>query len=479
MHLPSDQHEEASYIIFKKDGDVFARNGDSGNIEFSGTDAAMVIQDALDAIETVGGGKCHIKPGTYTLDSKALYIPSDTVLEGEGGNTIITIPDSWTYDDDNVRGGSADYIMMRNKNWGDAINDYNIIVRNLRIDGNGPNQTNDYIGVAFASCDNVIVENAPIENTAGYNIGSYVIGGVVPRNLHIVKNKLTRPDTVPFHDSVAVNAHNLFCRGNFIDNDNGAGFTGARWENAKIVDNQVSTNDLCINIDHTTVRNNVHIIGNLLNSSGSDSILAKLVSRLVIADNLILPNARGMHFNEDVDNLVIMGNYLYGGSHGISFTGGESGAEQTYEKVVIQGNVLDTFDYVGIEADTYNPISEALIVGNRMENLNTTDTAGWGAIRAELVNCMIQGNQIINNNQNGINSVGDAAGNYCIDNDLRGNPTAISSPADFARTKGNVGYNTFSEVADGMTANPEADPEDGFIEVEIGGTTYQIPIYAA
>jgi len=34
-----------------------------------------------------------------------------------------------------------------------------------------------------------------------------------------------------------------------------------------------------------------------------------------------------------------------------------------------------------------------------------------------------------------------------------------------------------TESGDGMTANPESDTEDGFVPVEISGTTYQIPIY--
>ena len=33
--------------------------------------------------------------------------------------------------------------------------------------------------------------------------------------------------------------------------------------------------------------------------------------------------------------------------------------------------------------------------------------------------------------------------------------------------------------ANGMTADPETDAEAGYIAVDIGGTGYQIPIYAA
>ena len=33
--------------------------------------------------------------------------------------------------------------------------------------------------------------------------------------------------------------------------------------------------------------------------------------------------------------------------------------------------------------------------------------------------------------------------------------------------------------ADGMTANPELSPEAGYITIDVNGTGYQIPIYAA
>ena len=33
--------------------------------------------------------------------------------------------------------------------------------------------------------------------------------------------------------------------------------------------------------------------------------------------------------------------------------------------------------------------------------------------------------------------------------------------------------------SDGMTANPETDTEDGYITVQVGSTSYQVPIYAA
>jgi len=78
MHLPSDQHEVVSYIIFKKDGDVFAKSGDRGDIEFSG-DASTVIQDALNALPS-RGGRIFIRNGHYELDSEISMPDIDSLV---------------------------------------------------------------------------------------------------------------------------------------------------------------------------------------------------------------------------------------------------------------------------------------------------------------------------------------------------------------------------------------------------------------
>lgn len=56
-------------------------------------------------------------------------------------------------------------------------------------------------------------------------------------------------------------------------------------------------------------------------------------------------------------------------------------------------------------------------------------------------------------------------------NDLTGGTNFVSFPAS-----GNAGATV---SADGMTADPETAQEAGYITVDINGTAYQIPIYAA
>jgi len=57
----------ASYIIFKDGDTIYAKNGDTGKVDFSGTDAATVIQDTINNCDS--GGLIFIKKGVYDISS--------------------------------------------------------------------------------------------------------------------------------------------------------------------------------------------------------------------------------------------------------------------------------------------------------------------------------------------------------------------------------------------------------------------------
>jgi len=80
----------ASYIIFK-DGDLIkAKNGKTGQVEFSGSDAATVIQQVIDAVYDAGGGRVFIKAGTYSINS-TITLKSNVSLVGENPNSTILL----------------------------------------------------------------------------------------------------------------------------------------------------------------------------------------------------------------------------------------------------------------------------------------------------------------------------------------------------------------------------------------------------
>ncbi|MGC9203179.1 MAG: glycosyl hydrolase family 28-related protein, partial [Thermoproteota archaeon] len=64
---PVSRYEPYSYEIYTDGTTVYAKNGKTGQIEFSGTDAATVIQNAINAL--TDGGTVYLKKGLYILSN--------------------------------------------------------------------------------------------------------------------------------------------------------------------------------------------------------------------------------------------------------------------------------------------------------------------------------------------------------------------------------------------------------------------------
>jgi len=120
----------ASYVVFKVGVTYYAKNGSTGAIDFSGTDAAAVIQDALGALPTAGG-KLFIKAGSYPINTMISIKKDNVVLEGEGIFTKLV-------------GAAKD--MDTIERWGVRSN---VQIRDLYVECNGTDPTNSPI-----DCDN-------------------------------------------------------------------------------------------------------------------------------------------------------------------------------------------------------------------------------------------------------------------------------------------------------------------------------------
>lgn len=126
----------ASYIIFKSGGKIYAKNGSSGEIEYSGVDAGEVIQNVIDKLTT--GGRIFVRTGEYTINT-TITLPSDTFLEGESHSVVLKVGDN----------SNVNVIENANKTSGNS----NIIIANIEINGNSANQTANIKGIYF---ENVI-----------------------------------------------------------------------------------------------------------------------------------------------------------------------------------------------------------------------------------------------------------------------------------------------------------------------------------
>ena len=86
------------YTIWKEGSNYFAKNA-NGEIEFSGTDATTVIQQAINITHNAGGGTVLIKNGIY-YPTDAIRMKSNVHLRGESRDgTILKVadgtPDNW------------------------------------------------------------------------------------------------------------------------------------------------------------------------------------------------------------------------------------------------------------------------------------------------------------------------------------------------------------------------------------------------
>jgi hypothetical protein len=98
---PEVAQQPYSYIIWTDGTNYYAKNGQTGQIEFSGTDACKVIQQAINALPNYYSGVIHIKAGTYVCRS-LINVPSGDIhfeIRGEGlHNTILSFETNETFD---------------------------------------------------------------------------------------------------------------------------------------------------------------------------------------------------------------------------------------------------------------------------------------------------------------------------------------------------------------------------------------------
>jgi len=142
--------QPASYIIFKSGSTIYAKNGTTGKVDYSGSDFKTVLQNVIDALPS-SGGEIHFKAGTYEL-TPPITITKTTSFEllwsGEGESTIIKITGAKDASNQVFRVTSTSNI----GSW---------IIRNLAFDGDatgrGTNATNESLFALAAK--NVIFEN--------------------------------------------------------------------------------------------------------------------------------------------------------------------------------------------------------------------------------------------------------------------------------------------------------------------------------
>jgi len=380
--------ENARYVVFK-DGDVIkVKSGKDGSIDFSGTDASTVIQNAIDALGTAGGS-LFFKKGTYTLEPTktktldgatgsftahiAFSISSNISLVGEKGAVLEKTPTQEGEIAVEVPPGTKDAsiedltIRATTSKYDDnylvhAHGESDDIVRNFTI--NRCKLEKSYYGVLFMH----YVQHSGAYNNYCHNIGhdafhSYAPGGGDCRSCTWEGNRI-------YNCGQGVNMEDVLWNtavGNVI---RGGGFHGI------------------ISQKHPNI-----IVGNTITGKDEIGIFVRYyASRTVVANNFIKGvGEHGIYIYEGGDDILVEGNMIYNPDQkGVDACAiyAEDSSDHPLNNLIIANNQLrGSYQKRQIKAPDLNG-SGNVIVNNGMDlgsgsGYPMSIRGGWKTIRGE------------------------------------------------------------------------------------------------
>jgi hypothetical protein len=318
-----------SYIIFRIGGMVYAKNGLTGRVEYSSTDASDVIQYAIDALGE-RGGKVFIKRGDYYLPSR-ISIKSNVTVEGEGYATRLY---SDQYIDDHIS-------LSFSKNAG---------IRRLRIEL--PRDSTVY-AIKTYNAENCIIDSIYLNAGRGIEL--------IGKNC-VLQNSYLEGSGAELVGEWGVGAGGV---GNRIINNMFVGWghncvMGA--PNYGIIANNYFYNFWDDAIDPNG-NNNVVIVGNVCDKVNAETVGAFVslehgCERFIIANNLVR-GMGGLVAVWDSKDVVIVGNRFFKPSISgarLVLIGGSS------DGVHVVGNLAEAQSLVSIEFDDRTVLAKKIVV---------------------------------------------------------------------------------------------------------------------
>ncbi len=166
VHATVADADTASYVIKNESGTINAYSGDTGQVAFTGTDAAAVIQNAVNALP-MAGGIIFLREGTYPITAAAqasIGLPSGVVVQGAGvDTTTIIAPQGFFY---GIYPGTPT----------PSSQVYNIAIRDLTLQSNAPSGgaigTGGYFFIASYGANALRFER--LKMLGGGNVGTGV-----------------------------------------------------------------------------------------------------------------------------------------------------------------------------------------------------------------------------------------------------------------------------------------------------------------
>src|SRR3990167_1205855 len=290
-----------------------ASSGYAADYYTDGTADDVQIQAAIDAVNTSGGGSVYIKVGTYNINAK-VTIPSNITIGGDGFVTILKAVNCF----------SNTINMLENS---DTINgNSNIIVKDLKIDGNRANRTattTDEQGsnIMYKKCTNCVMEN--IFSTDSPNVNIILAQGTT---FSIVKNcfvtNASNHNLLLLGTSGGIECKKNIVSGNIVTGAGTGLVQGVNIELAIYATYNTITNNVCDSAleggIHVYYRaNHNSIVGNICSSNSQNgiSIVDESDYNTISANEIVSSGNGGIvattadltyggKFNEITDNII-------------------------------------------------------------------------------------------------------------------------------------------------------------------------------
>jgi len=382
IDIPNPE-EVASYIIFQEGSIIYAKNGKTGDIDFSGTDATTVIQSAINALTS--GGTIVIKKGIYIINNYkyvgrtwidnygSIYITVNNIkIVGEKGAILKVKYTSYP------SSGRLGVILVHSPA-------KNCIIEGLEIDGSEMTTPSIHVmGLYNAYGENVIFRYNYVHDIIGFQI----FADTNNKPYYVVGNVCIGVGT---NDVIGGGGGNAIIANNFIMQDTTKGF-GTH----PIGLDMVSANG-------SIFTGNI-IYGNVLFGSEAANYYSE------ISNNIVFPavgqtSAHCDVLNSSSSNCTIKGNIIYKGSIYV----------QGNNHSIIDNQVINSPSY-GIDAVgnnhmiannyIYNSTSDGIVIASNGtvvtgNYINTTGSGAKGIVVYGNVNT-ITGNIVMNASTCGI-----------------------------------------------------------------------------
>jgi len=482
------QLSTASYIVYYQDN-FYAQNGTTGVIDYSGTDAATVIQAAIDALTE--GGLIILRRGIYALTS-CIRVSKGIHLLGEKGAVLRV--------DDGAQSSTNPFNILE-------VTGDNVTVENLELDGNAASNPN-------------LAGTTPDPPPANPNIQSGIVF-FSGRNGEIVNCYL--------HDLWNAGIWLAALDGDVIGTEIGScqiERVGKSYVDGSSTNPPQSANAVYIlRLQGSTSGSNIH--DNVIRETCGRGIYLHFDTDSIVSSNILVktPNSisesAGITIDDDAKRITVRGNQITGHGPGIfvAWAGcediiieanhcidapGSAGSGYgilvdsiaplgpTLRTLIIKGNICRDSDLAGISVSASETIIEGNICYNNHQasGVPTTRKAGiivQGGAYPNSSDISIIGNRCFDDQSTPTQNFGISVAQMAsqitnviiANNDLRGNGEGGIGELDCSsiRVTGNLGYNPqgLEQVTVGDSpfsyTNRDGVPEAVYIT---GGTVSEI-----